>query len=156
VWTTQRESTKRRLDLAEDMLALFYEVADAIRFMRSPPALGEGNTRPRPQGEREETAAARDRAYIVIERYNKREQIFKLLAKKRYKYMAVFRGESNRPFEMIEDVVHKIFCASSILGEYYWPNTKGLPPVGNQFATDEQISTFLKGMNEQQAVFSAM
>jgi len=35
LWTTQREHAKRRLEVAENMLAQFYEVADAIRFIRS-------------------------------------------------------------------------------------------------------------------------
>ncbi len=50
-WTTRRDNTKRRLDLAEEVLALFYETADAIRFIRSPAQPGDGSTRQRRDGE---------------------------------------------------------------------------------------------------------
>jgi hypothetical protein len=63
-WTTRRDYTKRRLDLAAEVLALFYEVEDAIRFIRSPAQPGDGSTRQRREGETDKEAAALDRAYI--------------------------------------------------------------------------------------------
>jgi hypothetical protein len=35
-WTTRREYAKRRIEFAEEVLALFYEVSDALRFIRNP------------------------------------------------------------------------------------------------------------------------
>ena len=32
-WTTRREYSKRRIEFAEEVLALFYEVRDAFRFI---------------------------------------------------------------------------------------------------------------------------
>ena len=46
---------KRRIELAEDVLALFYETQDAIREIRNPASFsGEGKTRKRDENEREE------------------------------------------------------------------------------------------------------
>lgn len=156
-WTTRRDYTKRRIDLAEEVLALFYEAEEAIRFIRSPAGwVGEGSSRQRRDNERQEESAALDRAYIVIERYQKYEVTFNALKSKSHRFKATFRGDAHRPFQMIDDVLRKIFIASNILGEYYWQKVQGLPPVGNQFTSQEQLADFLKGMNEQQAVFSAM
>jgi len=70
--------------------------------------------------------------------------------------MAVFKNESRRSFELIDQVIRKIFIAANVLGEYYWPKTRDLPPVGNTFADQKQVDDFLKGMKEQQAIFSAL
>src|SRR4051812_43919722 len=93
-WTTRREYTKRRVELAEEVLALCYEAEDAIRSIRSPGVwAGEGGTRRRSSNERSEESEMLDRAYIVIERYNKYEATFKNLRAKKYTFMAAFRGE---------------------------------------------------------------
>ena len=63
---------KRRIELAETVLAMFYEAQDAIREIRSPfGTTNEGNTRKRSDNELEEDAIILDRAYVVFERYKK-------------------------------------------------------------------------------------
>ncbi len=109
-------------------------------------------------GETEKTpkkSTALDRAYIFDERYKKRESTFVNLKAKRYRFMATFRGDSHRPFEIIDGILDKLYIASNILGQYYWQVRSELPMPTSYFATDDQLAAFLKGMNEQEAVFYA-
>lgn len=156
-WTTRREYMKRRVDLAEEVLALCYEAQDAIRYIRSPLWSSEGSTRQRRENETQQESDTLDRAYIVIERYNKTESTFKNLKAKKYIFMAAFRGDSHRPFETIDHVITKLRVASHMLGTYYWPTISQLQrPGADPFASKEQRERFLKEMQDQQAVFSAM
>jgi len=92
-WTSRREWAKRRVEFAEEMLSLFYEVRDAIRAIRSPlGSRGEGGTRVRGEGESKEIAELLDSAFVVVERYNKNEAIFNNIRAKKYRFMAMFRG----------------------------------------------------------------
>ncbi len=68
----RRESIgKRKIELAEDVLALFYEARDVIRYMRHPVNLSH-ETIDIERGENETDAAfqARRNASIVFKRYN--------------------------------------------------------------------------------------
>jgi hypothetical protein len=64
-WTTEREAGKRRMDLAEEVLTLFYEARDAIAYIRIHFGhTAEGRTRTREEGETPEMTEARNRAYV--------------------------------------------------------------------------------------------
>ena len=91
---------KRRIELAETVLALFYEAQDAIREIRNPFSLGgEGKTRKRSDNEREEVSALLDQAYVVFERYQKREKLFAELRSMKYRVMATFGSNAGDPFD---------------------------------------------------------
>jgi hypothetical protein len=63
---------KKRIDLAEEVLARFYEASDVIRIIRSPLGyVGEGSTRQAGENESPEAKQILDRAYVVFERYEK-------------------------------------------------------------------------------------
>jgi hypothetical protein len=155
-WTTRRDYAKRRLDLASEVLALFYEVDDAIRFIRSPAQPGDGSTRQRRDGENAKEAAALDRAYIFDERRAKRESSFVALKAKRFLFIATFRGESHKPFATIDQVMHKLYMASNHLGQIYWQMRAELPMPTSLFATPGQFDTFLKSTQDLEAVFCDM
>jgi len=154
-WTGRREHRKRRVDMAEEVLALCYEAEDAIRFIRSPAVwAGEGGTRHRGVNEKPEESKALDTAYIVIERYNKCEATFKNLKAMKYVFMAMFRGNAHNSFGMIDQVISKLLMASNILGIYYWPRMSEMRVFGPaEFVSQEQRDQFLKAMHDQEAVF---
>jgi len=55
---------KRRIELVQDVLALFYEAQDAISAIRSPFGFeGEGESREKKEMESPEETKARNRAY---------------------------------------------------------------------------------------------
>jgi nucleoside phosphorylase len=74
-----REESKRRSELAQEVLALFYEIRDVIRFVRSVHVLGQKSTRPRRELESPEVAQARDKAYVLEERLQEHAESFQKL-----------------------------------------------------------------------------
>src|SRR4030042_1656983 len=92
----RREYTgKRKIELAEEVLALFYEARDAIRFIRNPFGyVGEGSSRKCADNESPEEKRINDRAYVVSERYTKCKDLLKRIRSIRYRYMAQFRKNS--------------------------------------------------------------
>ena len=114
---------KRDIELAEEVLALFYEARDAIKSIRSPLGFqGEGSTRKPQEGETPEQKAARDSVYVVFERYEKRQEPFNKLRSKRYQFMVRFGYESIKPFDDIEQIVREIFGAARRLAHLYVKN----------------------------------
>lgn len=112
---------KRRIELAETALALFYEAQDAIQEIRSPFSyVGEGSTRQRGEHESPEESMRLDQAYIVSERYFKRAELFSKLKAKKYEVIVTFGAEAGEPFEEIQRVVAEIRVSAYMLGEYYW------------------------------------
>ncbi len=96
----QREYVgKRKIELAEEVLALFYEARDAISYIRNIFGfVGEGNTRKADPNESPEDKKIHDDAYVVFERYNKHQEPFNKLYSMRYRYMARFGKDSAKPF----------------------------------------------------------
>lgn len=112
---------KRRIELAENVLALFYEAQDAIREIRSPFSdIGEGSSRKHSGPETEEETKILDQAYIVFERHQKREKLFAELRSVKYRVMATFGSEAGEPFEELNSILNEIFVAAYILGARYW------------------------------------
>jgi hypothetical protein len=68
---------KRQIELAEQVMAKFFEIRDAIAFIRNPfSQFDEGSTRKRADYETPDEAQLLDRGYIVVERYAKKEAAF--------------------------------------------------------------------------------
>lgn len=142
---------KRRIELAEDVLALFYEAQDAIREIRNPAGfVGEGTTRKRVDNEREEVSQILDQAYVVFERYQKREKLFAELRSKKYRVMATFGSETDVSFDELNMIINEIFSAAHILGTYYWKRQ------GHSRMTEEEFQRHLEQMNKYEAVFWSM
>ena len=71
---------KRKIELAEDTLMLFYQARDAIREIRNPfGRIGEGSSRQKADNETASETELLNRAYVVYERYQKQEDIFNKL-----------------------------------------------------------------------------
>jgi len=87
---------KRKIDLAEDVLTLFYQARDAVGRIRTPWHQNEeGKTRKPGEYETPEQKELLDRAYVIFERYEKEQEIFNKLVVIRYRFMARF-GKKNR------------------------------------------------------------
>jgi hypothetical protein len=111
---------KRRIELAEDTLALFYQARDAITAIRSPMSYGgEGSTRKQAENETENQKQARDRAYVVFERFNKHQEVFNKMLSMRYRFMAEIGKDKSAPFEEIRLIINEIFIAAQILADLW-------------------------------------
>lgn len=109
-------SGKRRIELAEEVLALFYEARDAISVIRSPFAYkDEGSTRSPQEDETQIQKEAKDRSYIVHERFQKQRNVFNKLQSKRYQFMARFGCEKARPFDSLRQIVLEILMSADEL-----------------------------------------
>lgn len=116
---------RRRIELAEAALALFYEAVDAIKEIRSDFSYSsEGTTRKRSEGESEEEARFLDQAYVVFERYQRREKLFAELRSLKYRMMVIFGEPTGEPFDEINGVVNTILITARRLGTHYWPREK--------------------------------
>lgn len=139
---------KRKLELAEEALASFYEARDAIAQIRSIFSLGgEGTTRKAAPNESPEEKEINDRAYVVFERYNHRQELFNKLYSMRYRWMARFGKGSAKPFDELNKIVQDIFISARMLS-YYWKE-KGR----SHLRSEDQFQEHLKAMQEHEAVF---
>ena len=136
---------KRQIELAEDVLSLFYEARDAITAIRSPFSWGgEGSTRKPLENEDEQEKTVRDRAYIVYERFEKHQNMFNKLHSMRYRFMAQIGKKEAEPFNQVRIIVNEIMSAGGTLGEL-WVERIGLPKPEKKEIT--------KTIKEYEAVF---
>ena len=125
---------KRRIELAESVLAMFYEAEDIIKQIRNPVSfVGEGNTRKREEKELKEDSLLLDRAYIVIERYQKREALFSQIRSIRYRVKAMFGTPASEPFDELDTIINEIFSAAQMLGSHYWPRQGRVEMASEEF-----------------------
>lgn len=138
-------SGKRRTELAEDTLALFYEAADAIRFLRHPFAFPhETEVGERADGESEESYQARKNASVVFHRYNQHQEIFNQLHAMRYRFMAQIGKEEAQPFDELRKIVNEITGAARILARRW---------AQSHFRSDQQRKEHEDSVSKQEAIF---
>jgi hypothetical protein len=112
---------KRQIELAEQVLEKFFEVKDAIAYIRNPFASSdEGKTRQRRDGETTAESDLLDRGYIVVERYSKKENVFADFNTLKYKFMASFGPETEPIFIDTNKALNSIFVSARMLATHYW------------------------------------
>jgi hypothetical protein len=112
---------KRKIELAEETLAAFFEIKDAIAFIRNPWSSGnEGSTRKRATYETDPESQLLDRGHVVFERYESKKDIFVHFNTLKYKFMAVFGTETEKIFLDTNKTLHSIFSSANMLATYYW------------------------------------
>lgn len=136
---------KRRLELAEDSLALFYEAADAIKHLRAPFSLSsETADIERGEGESDGEFEARKRASVVFVRYNVHQELFNKLHAMRYRFMAQIGKEESKPFDDLHQIINEIMSAARILARLW---------ARDHFHTDEQWENHRKTIEKHEAIF---
>ena len=141
----REHSGKRRLELAEDALALFYEAADAIKHIRHPASFGsELSEIVQNDGETEAAFTARKNASIVFVRYQQHQEAFNKLHAMRYRFMAQIGKDSAKPFDELRSIVTSIQMSASWLARL-WPR--------EHFRTDDQWESHRKLVEKYEAVF---
>jgi hypothetical protein len=114
-WRTEAVG-KRRIELAEDVLADFYEARDNINAARSPAGFAnEGSTRPRREGETENETRMLNAYYAVAERLNKRNEFFARLEARRYRFIALFGMPAAAPYQELRAIHSDILVAIRML-----------------------------------------
>jgi hypothetical protein len=138
---------KRKYELAEEILSLFYECKDNFKVIRSPAGnSSEGQTRKRGENETSEETARLDNAYVFIERYQAVKAPFIKLATLRFRFMAIFGKQSGEPFLEISKILNTIFLAARRLGMQYWRDQGH-----NQF-NDSEFQKHIRKMHENEKI----
>jgi hypothetical protein len=142
---------KRKIELAEDVLAKFFQIKDSISFIRNPFSNSEeGKTRQKRDNEDERASELLDRAYVVFERYEKQKDVFNEFNIMKYKFMARFGKETDEIFIRVNKVINKIFIAGRMLGNHYWQRQ------GMVTMSDQQFKKHLDEMNKHEGIFWEM
>lgn len=116
---------KRRIELAETVLARFYEAEEAIRAIRNPMGRSEeGKSRQRSNSETHEQSKALDQAYVQFERRDKHRELFADLQSLKFRFMATFGKSASEPFKELRDVLNEMSSAANELGNHWWPREK--------------------------------
>jgi hypothetical protein len=120
---------KKRYELAEETLALFYKAKDIIHAIRSPFGnVDEGKTRTPAPNENPELKMARDQAYVLWERYLRHEETFNNIQALRYRFLAIFGRDAAKPFDYLNAIVHKFSFAVIVLSDAYYERHKTYAP----------------------------
>lgn len=104
---------KRRIELAEEVLAHFYQARDIINSIRSSFGYeGEGKTRKSGLNESPKDKDALDQAYVLIERYNRHAELFSRLHALRYRFMAQFGPDASTPFDDLNKIINELLLSA--------------------------------------------
>src|SRR5665213_1851617 len=119
--TWKRETIgKRKAELAESVLAAFYEARDIINAVRSPAThAGEGHTRERYTLETEEVSHQLDMYFATIERLDNKSDFFSKIHAQRYRFQAIFGADSASSFESLFRIRTEIAVAAHMLMTYH-------------------------------------
>jgi len=139
---------KRRIALAEETLEAFFTIRDAIAFIRNPWSNTDaGISRKRREYETEEETELLNRAYIVYERYQAKEEVFARFATLKYRFMAAFGKDTEDIFTRTQKTLNRIFVAAQMLGTHYWQRQ------GRVQMSDEEFKKHLDEMHREEEVF---
>jgi hypothetical protein len=104
---------KKKVDLAEELLASIYDARDRVSQVRSPLGyLGEGQTREQAKDETPEQKHALDTAFSTLERYNMHREFFATLNAKRYRAKALFGDALEEQFRELFSAINEVLFAA--------------------------------------------
>lgn len=139
---------KRKIDLAEQVLAKFFEVQDAIAYIRNPFSSGtEGQSRQKGPAETAAETELLNRGYIVVERYQQKEQVFVEFNILKYKFMASFGKETESIFTDTTRAVNSIFISARMLASHYWQRQ------GRVHMAPDEFERHLQEMHRHEGIF---
>ncbi len=125
---------KRQIELAEQVLAKFFEIRDAVAFIRNPFShTDEGSTRKRGAYETVDQTQLLDRGYIVVERYVQKETVFAEFKTLKYRFMASFGVGTEEIFTDTNCVLNSIFASAQMLATHYWQRQGRVEMEGDEF-----------------------
>lgn len=125
---------KRQIELAEQLLAKFFEVKDAVAFIRNPfSSSDEGKSRKRGDHESPDESLLLDRGYIVVERYQHKELVFNEFNTLKYRCMAAFGPQTEEIFVSTNKAVNSVFISARLLATHYWQRQGRVPMAHDEF-----------------------
>ncbi|MFH1519330.1 MAG: hypothetical protein ABIE75_02025 [Candidatus Omnitrophota bacterium] len=136
---------KRNIELAEDILALFYEAVEVIRFIRHPASVSaETESIQRGEKESEREYEARKNASIVFCRYRQHKELFNKIYSMRYRFMAQIGKDKAKPFDELHQMVNEILLSARTLA-VLWSK--------NHFISQEAETKHYERRKKHEAIF---
>lgn len=131
-WHTETVG-KRRVELAESVLADIYEAKEIIEHARSPGGFShEGATRPRSSWETEQDSMRLDAYFRTHERLAEKNEFFARLGATRYRVMAVLGKEAAAPYEDLYRIRGQLITSVMMLIQTYEQRDQGSLPQDRQ------------------------
>lgn len=120
---------KRRAELAEEVLADFYQARDIINAARSPGSFShEGATRQKANWESEDDTRTLNAYFAAAERLNKKVDFFAQLHARRYRFIAHFGVGAGKSYDQLHAIYAEIVVAVRMLVETYQHRDLGSLP----------------------------
>lgn len=105
---------KRKYELAEETLALFYDAQERLAIIRSPASYShEGKTRNKNENENPEESSILDNAYVAFERFEREREPFNKLKVIKFKFIVAFGKEYAKPFDEVRRIISEVLNASN-------------------------------------------
>jgi hypothetical protein len=109
---------KRRVELAEEVLADFYRFADIIRAVRSPGGFkDESASRLRTENETQADASKLDAYFVPIARVAQQSDFFSDVRSKRYRSRALLGPPIDEAFKALDDAVWEVQRKAMMLSD---------------------------------------
>lgn len=138
---------QKKIELAEQVYELFLTCADHIGAIRSPFGYtGEGQPGQRAENETAEETEIYNRAYVAIERLERRREDFNKLFSLMPRFEFYFGATAAAPIKVVGDALNEIRSASNML-RHYWLRQ------GGHFPEREDFERHLERMHRYEAVF---
>jgi hypothetical protein len=104
---------KRRMELAEEVLALFYQAKDIIASIRFPAGYtSESSTRKAEPRETPDQKRICDDAFLTFERMSKQGEVFSRIQALRYRFVAHFGKDAVAPFDQLTSMLGELRLAA--------------------------------------------
>ncbi|MBI5591466.1 MAG: hypothetical protein HY881_13390 [Deltaproteobacteria bacterium] len=138
---------KKEVELAEEVLCLFYEARDAVQHIRNIFSnANEGSSRKKGENESPEQKEAYDRAYVLFERFNTHIDLFNKMHSVRYRFMAHFGTDAGKPFEDFRRILNTMQASAQALARA-WARNYG------HFRTDKKEEEHYDFIKKQENIF---
>jgi hypothetical protein len=139
---------KRRIELAEEVLATFFQIKDSIAQIRNPFSnTTEGKSRQKNEHESAIESQLLDRGFTVFERYEKNKECFIKFNTLKYRFMATFGHNSEEVFTETLHILNRIFVAAEMLSTHYWKRQ------GNVEMEPAEFQQHLDDMRREEKIF---
>ncbi len=120
---------KRTMELAEEVLADFYQAQEIIDEARIPVSFGdEGRTRQDADWETEDDKRTLNAYFVPAERLSKAGEFFAQLMARRYRFLALFGQEAAKPYDELFNIRREILGAVRMLFVTHQQRREGTLP----------------------------
>jgi hypothetical protein len=114
-WRTETIG-KRKAELAEEVLADFYQARDILTGVRSPGRFShEGTTRVKVEGETEDDTRILNAYFTTVERLKNESEFFARFFAHRFRFVAHFGPEAGAPYDELKTILTGIISAAHML-----------------------------------------